>query len=316
MKNLYYIITALSFIVYYLFKTVLVVQQSSAATKERFGKLEAVLEPGLHFIFPLIDVVRGPIDLREKLIVIKRQKVITKDNAPVEIDGVAFFSIIDVSNYIYTVEDPFESIEKLASTGLRTVVGALEIDEVLSERKRISVSLLKALEESVSKWGVKVTRVEIQDIILPANISAAMSKQLVAERDRRAAILQAEGAKQASILVAEGQAVATITTAKAEKERIQQLAIGEQDAIKLIAESIDQSKESGKYNLSKSYIEAFGKIAQSDNTKLLLAPSDSLDFLGSFTAVRSVFDSKTPTKHSKQTITPEKQQDTEQQQDN
>lgn len=227
-------------VIIYVSKGILIVQQAEVMIIERLGKYEKTLESGLNFIFPILEAPRGiakkisqksfdgstysytketpRIDLRETVYDFPRQNVITKDNVTITINALLYFQIVDAKKAVYSIANLPDAIEKLTQTNLRNLVGQLDLDETLVSRDKINQELRAILDEATNKWGVKINRVELQDIIPPADIQSSMEKQMKAERDRRAAILEAEGLKKSAILKAEGQKEAAINQAEGEKQ--------------------------------------------------------------------------------------------------
>lgn len=240
--------------------SVKVASQGDELVVERLGKFKKVLKPGLHFIIPFIDRVRAHVNMRQQMINLSKQKVITKDNVTTDVDGVVFFKVIDSPKMIYGITNLETAIEQLAMTNLRAIMGKLTLDEALSSRDVINAELLKALDEITDAWGTKVTRVEIQEISPPDEIQHAMSMQMKAERERRATVLKAEGEREA----AEKQAEARERLAKAEA-----------NAIKFVSETVAKTGETAaKYFIAKDYVEALEQLARSSNAKYILIPHD------------------------------------------
>jgi len=260
---------------------------------ERLGKYHHTAEPGLRLIWPFIDrMVR--VDMRERVIDVPPQQVITEDNVVVAVDAVIYYRVIDPVRVIYNVEDFNLAVIKLAQTNLRNQIGDLNLDETLTSREQINAALGQILDEATDKWGVKVTRVEIQRIEPPADITEAMSKQMKAEREKRALILEAEGvrqseitkaegAKQAAILEAEGKAEAIQKVADAEKYQKIAIAEGEAQAIKNVFEAIHQGRPTSEL-ITLKYLEALSGIAQGQATKIFM-PVELSSILGGLAAM-------------------------------
>ena len=267
-----------------------VVPQSEAYVVERLGTYRATFETGLHFLLPMLDRVAKKVNLKEQVVDFKPQPVITKDNVTMQIDTVVFFLISDPKLYTYGVENPISAIENLTATTLRNIIGEMELDETLTSREVINTKMRASLDQATDPWGIKVTRVELKNIIPPAAIKEAMEKQMKAERERREAILIAEGEKKSAILVAEGkkesaileaeaEKQAAILRAEAEKEKMIRESEGEAEAILKVqqanADGIRFLKEAGADQsvLTLKSMEAFSKAADGKATKIII-PSD------------------------------------------
>ncbi len=267
-----------------------VVPQSEAYVVERLGTYRATFETGLHFLLPMLDRVAKKVNLLEQVVDFKPQPVITKDNVTMQIDTVVFFLISDPKLYTYGVENPIRAIENLTATTLRNIIGEMELDETLTSREVINTKMRASLDQATDPWGIKVTRVELKNIIPPAAIKEAMEKQMKAERERREAILIAEGEKKSAILVAEGkkesaileaeaEKQAAILRAEAEKEKMIRESEGEAEAILKVqqanADGIRFLKEAGADQsvLTLKSLEAFSKAADGKATKIII-PSD------------------------------------------
>ena len=267
-----------------------VVPQSEAYVVERLGTYRATFETGLHFLLPMLDRVAKKVNLKEQVVDFKPQPVITKDNVTMQIDTVVFFLISDPKLFVYGVENPISAIENLTATTLRNIIGEMELDETLTSREVINTKMRASLDQATDPWGIKVTRVELKNIIPPAAIKEAMEKQMKAERERREAILIAEGEKKSAILVAEGkkesaileaeaEKQAAILRAEAEKEKMIRESEGEAEAILKVqqanADGIRFLKEAGADQsvLTLKSLEAFSKAADGKATKIII-PSD------------------------------------------
>lgn len=267
-----------------------VVPQSEAYVVERLGTYRATFETGLHFLLPMLDRVAKKVNLKEQVVDFRPQPVITKDNVTMQIDTVVFFLISDPKLYTYGVENPISAIENLTATTLRNIIGEMELDETLTSREVINTKMRASLDQATDPWGIKVTRVELKNIIPPAAIKEAMEKQMKAERERREAILIAEGEKKSAILVAEGkkesaileaeaEKQAAILRAEAEKEKMIRESEGEAEAILKVqqanADGIRFLKEAGADQsvLTLKSLEAFSKAADGKATKIII-PSD------------------------------------------
>ena len=273
-----------------------VVQQSRAYVIERLGAFQAVWGVGLHFKVPFIDRIARRVSLKEQVLDYPPQPVITKDNVTMQIDTVVYFSITDPKLYTYGVEHPMAAMETLTATTLRNIIGDLELDQTLTSRDIINTKMRAILDEATDPWGIKVNRVELKNILPPADIQSSMEKQMKAERDRRQAILQAEGQKKSAILIAEGERESAILKADAEKqaailkaEAEQQAAIlkadGEAQAIlavqKALADSLEMLNEKAPNEnvLKLKAIEAMQKVADGKATKIII-PSEMQGIVG------------------------------------
>ncbi len=256
-----------------------IVKQSTAIIVERLGKYQKTLDTGIHFVLPFFDRALPPISLKEKVADFQPQPVITKDNVTMQIDSVVYYSITDPKLYTYGIERPINAIENLTATTLRNIVGELELDETLTSRDIINSKMRAILDEATDPWGIKVTRVELKNILPPKDIRDAMEKQMRAERERRESILQAQGEKESAILVAEGEKQAAILRAQGEKESA--ILRAEAKKAEILAESegtaqaiqnIINAKPNAEYLTLKGY-EALKDVANGNATKLIV-PSD------------------------------------------
>lgn len=256
-----------------------IVAQSQAFVVERLGAYLATWDVGLNVLIPFVDRIAKRVSLKEQVIDFPPQPVITKDNVTMQIDSVVYFQITDPKLYTYGVENPLNAIENLTATTLRNLIGELELDATLTSRDTINTKMRVILDEATDPWGIKINRVELKNIIPPAEIQDAMEKQMKAERERRESILRAEGQKKSAILVAEGEKEATILRAEAKKEAAIKEAEGEAEAIlsiqKANAEAIKLIKEAApdKSVLMIKGMEAFEKVANGQATKIII-PSE------------------------------------------
>lgn len=277
-------------------KSIIIVRQGHEYTIESFGRFTRVLRPGLHFIMPIVESVGAKLNMMEQVLDVPSQEAITKDNAMVRVDGVLFFQIQDAVNAAYQVRDLHMAILNLIMTNIRTVIGSMEIDELLSQRDIINHKLLSVVDEATVPWGIKVTRVEIRDITPPRDLIDAMARQMKAERDKRATILDAEGVRQAEILRAEGEKQSAILSAEGEKmsaflaaEARERSAEAEANATKMVSEAIAKGNMNAlNYFLGQKYIEALQGIVTSPNQKLLMLPMDVSNVAGSLAGIAEV----------------------------
>ena len=256
-----------------------VIRQSNTAIVERLGKYIKTLDNGFHVIIPFFDRVVHVISMKERVCDFKPQPVITKDNVTMQIDTVVYFQVTDPKLFTYGVERPVNAIENLTATTLRNIIGELELDQTLTSRDTINTKMRLILDEATDPWGIKVTRVELKNILPPREIQDAMEKQMRAERERRESILKAEGDKQANILIAEGEKTAAILRAEAEKAKTIADAEGKAEALRLVYEAqaraievINNAKPSPEYIKLESY-KAMEKVAEGQATKIIV-PSE------------------------------------------
>ena len=254
-------------------RAIRIIPQARAAVLERFGRYHRTLEPGLCFITPFVDRVRPMIDLREQVVNFSPQPVITEDNVVVSIETVLYFQITDPRAASYEIASPLQAIEQLTVTTLRNVIGGLTLEQTLTSREGVNSQLRVVLDEATGKWGIRVSRVEIKSVDPPADIKAAMEKQMRAERDRRAAILTAEGTKQAAILTAEGEQRAAILTAEGARQAAILRAEGEAKAIATVFSAIHAGDADRKL-LSYQYLQMLPKLAEGNANKVFVIPSE------------------------------------------
>ena len=306
-------------------KGVIIVQQAEVVIVERLGKFDRVLQSGFNFIIPILEAPRAidwkvtqrgfdgntysiiqkrtKIDLREAVYDFPRQNVITKDNVSISINALLYFQIIDPKSAVYEIQNLPDAIEKLTQTNLRNLVGQLDLDESLVSRDKINHELRAILDDATNKWGVKVNRVELQDIIPPADIQSAMEKQMKAERDRRAAILEAEGLKKSAVLKAEGEKEAAINRAEGEKqanilraEGVAQARIleadGEKEAIQRIITALADKGQPDKYLIAMKYLETMKAITSGKDNKIVYMPYEATGILSSVDGIKQMFGDK------------------------
>lgn len=284
-----------------LYSTVKIVPQGQEWTVERFGKYTKTIRPGMTILVPLIDRIGARQSMKETVLDIPSQEVITKDNAMVTADAIAFYQIVDAAAATYEVNDLDRAITNLALTNVRTVIGSMELDEVLAKRDQINSQLLMVVDAATNPWGVKVTRVEIKDLLPPQDITNAMAKQMKAEREKRAEILSADGEKQAAILRAEGQKQSAILEAEGRREAAfrdaearERAAEAEGRATTMVSDAISGGNTQAiNYFVALKYVEAFQTLAKAPNQKFVLMPMEASGLIGSLGGIgeltRSVF---------------------------
>ncbi len=291
------VIIVLTFLV--VSSSITIVKQGFQYTVERFGRFTQSLQPGIHFIVPFIDRIGARINMMERVLDVPSQHVITKDNARVTVDGVVFFQVLDAPKAAYQVSDLRNAMMNLTLTNIRTVMGSMDLDELLSKREVINVQLLSVVDEATNPWGIKVNRVEIKDIEPPEDLITSMGRQMKAEREKRALILEAEGARQAEILEAEGLKQAAILEADGKKEAAfleaearERLAQAEAKATEVVSNAIAKGNVNAiNYFVAQKYVEALGKIGESENNKIVFMPLETSNLIGSIGGIAELLSS-------------------------
>lgn len=300
-------------VIIFIKKTVVIIPQSETKIIERLGRYHATLQPGINIIIPFVDqaksiialsrgryVTTDNIDLREQVYDFDKQNVITKDNIQMEINALLYFQIVDPFKSVYEISNLPNAIEKLTQTTLRNIIGELELDQTLTSRDTINTKLRAVLDDATDKWGVKVNRVELQDIIPPSTVLQAMEKQMQAERNKRATILTSEGEKQAVILKSEADKTAAINRAEADKQQKILQAEGEAQArirkaeaeaiaIQKVNDAIGQSANPAHYLIAQKYIQMLEHVADGDKTKTVYLPYEASNLMGSIAGIKEMF---------------------------
>lgn len=307
-----FLVMLVLFIAFIVIKGVILVQQSQEVVVERLGQFNKVLGSGLHIIIPGLDSPRSiewryveydatgkmviewrqitRIDLRETVFDFARQNVITRDNVLIEINALLYFQIVDSKRVVYEIENLPEAIEKLAQTSLRSLIGELSLDESLSSRDTINAKLQEILDEATEKWGVKINRVELQDINPPEDIRQAMEKEMRAERDRRAEVTMAEGAKKSAILKAEGLKESTIIEAEGEALARIRLAQAEAEAIRRVTQALQETNANPtQYLIAMRYIETLQQMVSGKDNKVVYMPVEATGVLSSLGGIKEIF---------------------------
>jgi len=285
-----------------LFSIVKIVPQGYEFTVENFGRYTRTLKPGIAFLTPFVEAIGRKVNVMERVFDVPQQDVITKDNVNVKVDGIVFTQVMDAALAAYRVDNLDNAITQLAMTNLRTVVGAMELDEVLSQRDAINSRLLNVIDHATSPWGVKVNRIEIKDLKPPHDITDSMARQMKAERERRALIIEADGEKQAAIARAEGSKQSAVLEAEGRKEAAfrdaearERSAEAEARATDVVSQAIAKGDVNAiNYFVAQKYVEAFGKFAESNNTKTLIMPADMSSLAGMVGGVAELIKSVGP----------------------
>lgn len=283
----------LALLVVGLFKAVRMVPQGYAWTVEAFGRYTHTLQPGLHFLVPVYQDVGRKINMMEQVLEVPSQDVITRDNAVVKVDGVVFYQVLDAAKAAYEVAQLEVAVLNLVMTNIRTAIGSMDLDESLSKRDEINTRVLQAVDSATHPWGLKVNRIELKDIQPPRDLVESMARQMKAEREKRANILDAEGHRQAEILRAEGEKQGAILTAEGQREAAfrqaearERLAEAEARATTLVSDAISQGNlQAINYFVAQKYIEAFKALAEAPNQKFVMMPMESAGVIGSLAGI-------------------------------
>jgi regulator of protease activity HflC (stomatin/prohibitin superfamily) len=270
-----------------------IVPQGYEYTVERFGRYTRTLKPGMTLLTPFVEAIGRKVNMMEQVLDVPQQEVITKDNVTVQVDAIVFIQVIDAANAVYRVANLTNAIGQLSMTNLRTVVGSMALDDVLSQRESINTRLLTAIDAATEPWGVKATRIEIKDLSPPPDITNAMARQMKAERERRAVIIEAEGDKQAAITRAEGAKQSAVLQAEGRKEAAsrdaearERLAEAEANATASVSAAIAKGDVNAiNYFIAQKYVEAFGKLAESPNQKTVIVPAEMSSLVGSLAGI-------------------------------
>ncbi|MGE4280651.1 MAG: SPFH domain-containing protein [Magnetospirillum sp.] len=278
------------------FLGITVVPQGYEFTVERFGRYTRTLSPGLHLIIPLVDRIGRRLNVMEQVLDVPSQEIITRDNAMVTVDGVVFFQVLDTARAAYEVAHLQIAILNLIMTNIRTVMGGMDLDELLSQRDQINTKLLSVVDEATQPWGVKVTRIEIKDIAPPRDLVDSMARQMKAERDKRAAVLEAEGLRQAEVLKAEGQKQAQILAAEGRREAAfrdaearEREAEAEARAVFVVSKAVAEGQTTAvNYFIAQRYVEALEKVASAPNQKLIMMPLEASGIIGAVAGIAEI----------------------------
>ena len=303
----YTLILLVLVVVFFISRGARIVPQGYEYTVERFGRYTHTLTPGFHLIIPLVDRIGAKINVMESVMDVPTQDVITKDNAAVAVDGIVFYQVLDAAKSAYEVSNLDRAILNLTMTNIRTVMGSMDLDELLSNREVINARLLQVVDEATHPWGTKVTRVEIKDIRPPKDLVDSMGRQMKAERDKRATILEAEGERQSAILAAEGDKQSRILKAEGVKQSMileaearkeaaqrdaearERLAQAEALATEALSKAVQKgSSQAINYFIAQKYVEAFKALAESDNQKLVLMPMETSSLVGTLSGIAEI----------------------------
>ncbi len=276
-----------------LLRAIKIVPQGREFTVEHFGRYTRTLSPGIAFLTPFVEGIGRKVNMMEQVLDVPQQDVITKDNVAVRVDAIVFIQVMDAAQAAYRVDNLSFAITQLSQTNLRTVVGSMDLDEVLSQRDQINTRLLSTIDHATNPWGVKVTRIEIKDLVPPPDITNAMARQMKAERERRAVITEADGEKQAAVTRAEGAKQSAILQAEGRREAAfrdaearERAAGAEAKATELVSQAIaDGNVNALNYFIAQKYVEAFSQLARSPQQKTVIIPADMAGITGSIAGI-------------------------------
>jgi regulator of protease activity HflC (stomatin/prohibitin superfamily) len=291
-----FVLAVLGVVVFFLLRAIRMVPQGYNYTVERFGRYVRTLEPGLNFLVPFIDRIGHKVNMMEQVLPVPSQEVITRDNAMVTVDGVAFYQVMDAAKASYEITDLHNAVINMTMTNIRTVMGSMELDMLLSQRDQINHSLLGVVDQATQPWGVKMSRIEIKDINPPRDLVESMGRQMKAERDKRASILEAEGMRSAAILRAEGEKQSVMLQAEGRKEAAfrdaearERSAQAEATATQLVSDAISAGNvQAINYFVANNYVKALEALATSPNQKILMMPVDTSSVLGSIAGIAEI----------------------------
>lgn len=291
-----FLLVLLVLVVIFVMKSICVVGQGYNYVVERLGRYKETLNPGLNIIIPFVDRIYKKVDMKEMVMDIPPQDVFTHDNVNAKIDAICFIQVHNATKAVYEVENYYNAIRQLVNTQLRSVLGSMELDQMLSQRDTINKNLLIVVDKATEAWGVKVTRIDIRDINVSSDVMESMSAQLKAERNKRATILESEGVRQAQILRAEGEKTAKVLEAEAEKESAflaaearERAAQAEATATKLVSDAINAGNtQAVNYFVAQKYTEALKSIGSSENSKVVMIPLEASSIIGSISGISSL----------------------------
>ena len=291
-----FVLVIVAVVIFYLLRAIRMVPQGHAYTVERFGKYVRTLQPGLGLIIPFIDRIGAKQNMMERVIQVPSQEVITRDNAMVTVDGVAFYQVLDAARATYEINDLQNAIINMTMTNIRTVMGSMELDSLLSQRDEINQRLLGVVDQATHPWGVKMTRIEIKDINPPRDLVDSMARQMKAEREKRASILEAEGLRQAAILKAEGEKQSVVLQAEGRREAAfkdaearERSAEAEAKATEMVSNAISTGNvQAINYFVANNYVKALESLAKAPNQKVILMPLEASSVIGSLAGLGEI----------------------------
>ena len=289
-------LTVLLLALFVVLSAIKIVPQGREFTVERFGRYTRTLKPGMTVLTPFVESIGRRVNMMEQVLEVAQQEVITKDNVTIRVDAIVFIQVIDAANAVYRVDNLMYAIAQLSQTNLRTVVGSMDLDDVLSQRESINSRLLTAIDQATEPWGVKATRIEIKDLTPPPDITSAMTRQMKAERERRALITEADGEKQAAITRAEGAKQSAVLQAEGRREAAfrdaearERSAEAEAKATAYVSEAIAKGDVNAiNYFVALKYVEAFGKLAESPHQKTVIVPAEMGSLIGSIAGIATL----------------------------